>query len=137
MCLRHGVFISRIVLRAVNRAKIPLSRDATLQLVLDFAAAAMLERVGAAGKKERSSERKKNRTALHLPIVWRRPRLARRHDLYLIRSHTSGRQAVAFAAYAESFSLTNLQSEMIAPELLLQGYRLGVFPMGMPDGEIE
>src|SRR3954447_2221903 len=26
---------------------------------------------------------------------------------------------------------------MIAPELLLQGYRLGVFPMGMPDGEIE
>jgi leucyl/phenylalanyl-tRNA--protein transferase len=29
------------------------------------------------------------------------------------------------------------QSEVIAPELLLQGYRLGVFPMGMPDGQIE
>ena len=26
---------------------------------------------------------------------------------------------------------------MISPELLLQGYRLGVFPMGMPDGAIE
>ncbi len=26
---------------------------------------------------------------------------------------------------------------MIAPEVLLQGYRLGVFPMGMDDGEIE
>lgn len=26
---------------------------------------------------------------------------------------------------------------MIAPEVLLQGYRLGVFPMAMPDGEIE
>src|ERR687893_251945 len=26
---------------------------------------------------------------------------------------------------------------MIAPEVLLQGYRLGVFPMGMEDGAIE
>ncbi len=26
---------------------------------------------------------------------------------------------------------------MIAPEVLLQGYRLGVFPMGMEDGSIE
>ena len=26
---------------------------------------------------------------------------------------------------------------MISPDLLLQGYRLGVFPMGMPDGQIE
>jgi leucyl/phenylalanyl-tRNA--protein transferase len=26
---------------------------------------------------------------------------------------------------------------MISPELLLQGYRMGVFPMGMPDGTIE
>ncbi len=26
---------------------------------------------------------------------------------------------------------------MIPPEVLLQGYRLGVFPMGMDDGEIE
>jgi leucyl/phenylalanyl-tRNA--protein transferase len=26
---------------------------------------------------------------------------------------------------------------MIAPDVLLQGYRLGVFPMAMPDGEIE
>ena len=27
--------------------------------------------------------------------------------------------------------------EMISPELLLQGYRLGVFPMGMTDGTVE
>src|SRR3982751_6887503 len=27
--------------------------------------------------------------------------------------------------------------EMIAPEVLLQGYRLGVFPMAMEDGAIE
>src|SRR5437588_11877304 len=26
---------------------------------------------------------------------------------------------------------------MIAPEILLQGYRLGIFPMAMEDGEIE
>lgn len=29
------------------------------------------------------------------------------------------------------------ESPMIAPEVLLQGYRLGVFPMGMEDGSIE
>src|SRR5215213_5594659 len=28
-------------------------------------------------------------------------------------------------------------AEMIEPEVLLQGYRLGVFPMGMEDGSIE
>ena len=31
----------------------------------------------------------------------------------------------------------NVASRMIEPEILLQGYRLGVFPMAMDDGSIE
>ena len=31
----------------------------------------------------------------------------------------------------------DIRPTMIAPEVLLQGYRLGVFPMAMDDGEIE
>lgn len=34
-------------------------------------------------------------------------------------------------------SLAHEQSHVIAPDVLLHGYRLGIFPMAMEDGEIE
>jgi hypothetical protein len=69
MCLRNPVFVSRIVRRTIYRPEISLSGHASLQLVLDFRAAAFLERIGAADGKECSSQRQKDRTALHLPIL--------------------------------------------------------------------
>ena len=69
MRLRHAVFIRRIVGGTFYRADRSLAGDTSLELVLHFAAAVLLERISAAGQKERGAERKKNRTALHLPIV--------------------------------------------------------------------
>ena len=86
MRLRHAMFIGRIIRGAVNGPNRSLAGDTPLELILDFAAAVLLERISAADQKERASQRKKNRTALHLPIVWRGVCLARRHEFSRLRA---------------------------------------------------
>ena len=51
-------------------------------------------------------------------------------------------EGVAFPREADSFPYRDFshdksESDMISPELLLNGYRLGVFPMGLAGGTIE
>ncbi|MEP6956667.1 MAG: hypothetical protein ABI883_07560, partial [Chthoniobacterales bacterium] len=47
--------------------------------------------------------------------------------------HCNGNGVPAFA----NFAFGHKTRRMIAPDVLLQGYRLGVFPMAMEDGSIE
>ena len=47
------------------------------------------------------------------------------------------RNHVGIASELPTLQLNRRLATMIAPEVLLQGYRLGVFPMAMEDGAIE
>lgn len=78
MSLGHAVFISRIVGRTIDRPEVALAAHAALQFSLDLGAAMLLKRIRAAHEKEAGDQRKKNRTALHLPILWKSSSDARR-----------------------------------------------------------
>jgi leucyl/phenylalanyl-tRNA--protein transferase len=108
--LRNTVLRRRIAGRSVDRAKLPLARDTAFELSLHLGAAAVLKRISATAERER--DRAQDRQGLHLLILGREGLIAR--------------------------SQSGLETRVvIEPDLLLQGYRLGLFPMAMEDDSIQ
>ncbi len=105
-----------IIIRAVNGPEASLAGDAALKFFLRFLTDWFFERVRAAADRECARGGKSGEEGFHPCRLKARIFIARN----VAERCTVGRIA-----------------NVIEPEILLQGYRLGIFPMAMEDGEIE
>jgi leucyl/phenylalanyl-tRNA--protein transferase len=110
------MFVRRVIGGARHWTECPLTGDAAFELRTNFLGGALLKRIGASAGDERAGE--SYREGFHLSIL--------------------GNEC--FSASCDPHRTNRSQGEgnfMIEPELLLQGYRLGIFPMAMEDNSIE
>ena len=112
MRLRNSVFGGGIAGIALFGTDLSLAGDAALQPGANFLAARLFERIGATDCERREENREEKRPGLHRLIL-------------------GMKRGIANCERTISNS-----PRMIQPELLLQGYRLGVFPMAMEDDSI-
>src|SRR5438477_8130585 len=76
MTLGDAVFVCRIALGALNRADLSLAGDAALDLVADFGARAIFERISATAGHERENDGAEDRPGLHRSILGKMRRFA-------------------------------------------------------------
>jgi leucyl/phenylalanyl-tRNA---protein transferase len=127
MSLRHAVLVRQISRFAFFGADLSLARNTAFQLRLHFLTAPLFERISAATGEDCTADHEQDRHVLHLHILGMKPPIA---SLVAAFVSNAGKE-MAFHRNALQFL------QMIDPELLLQGYRLGIFPMAMEDGAIE
>ncbi len=112
MRLRHVVVYVRIV-RTIDRPDLPLSRYTAVQFFADLLPGDLLAFVSTGDEQNDGAETEK------------------RGD-YAFQALT-----LSSAAFHCNHRHRREDREMIPPEVLLQGYKLGIFPMAMENGEIE
>jgi leucyl/phenylalanyl-tRNA---protein transferase len=127
MSLRHAVLVRQISRFAFFGADLSLARNTAFQLRLHFLTAPLFERISAATSEDCTADHEQDRHVLHPLILGMTPSIA---SLVAPFVSNAGKE-MAFHRNALQFL------QMIDPELLLQGYRLGVFPMAMENGAIE
>ena len=128
MSLGHAVLGRGVGGRSLDWANRSLAGDTTFELALHFFRAPLFERVSAAAHHQRRCDHEQDRHALHLLILGTKLSKANRRDC---------RASVSDAGKEMAFHRNALQFlQMIEPDLLLQGYRLGVFPMALEDDSI-
>ncbi len=119
---------SRILRIALQRTKLPPTSNTAFHLLLHFLRGALFERVSATAQ-DQPGNCERDCEGLHLLILGTKPVIANK----LVLSGVCIRRRKNMAFHRNALQLL----KMIDPELLLQGYRLGVFPMAMEDDSIE
>ena len=119
---------SRILRIALQRTKLPPTSNTAFHLLLHFLRGALFERVSATAQ-DQPGNCERDCEGLHLLILGTKPVIANK----LILSGVCIRRPKNMAFHRNALQLL----KMIDPEVLLQGYRLGVFPMAMEDDSIE
>jgi len=119
---------SRILRIALQRTKLPPTSNTAFHLLLHFLRGALFERVSATAQ-DQPGNCERDCEGLHLLILGTKPVIANKPIL----SGVCIRHRKNMAFHRNALQLL----KMIDPELLLQGYRLGVFPMAMEDDSIE
>ena len=129
MRLRHAVVGGGIVFRALYRPELATTGDAAPEFFPRFLADRFFELIRAAGEGERACREEQGGEAFHP----RRLKAAK-----FIAKENARRGARRVGSFAVDEPARNVRiREVIEPEVLLQGYRLGIFPMAMADGRIE
>jgi leucyl/phenylalanyl-tRNA--protein transferase len=142
MSLRHAVLARRVAGGSLERADGSLAGDAPLKLLSDFFTAALFDRIHAAAR-DHAYDHEQDRQGFHL-LILESERVIARSDVSIadcgIRNADLDQSRRLF--YEDGhLQIRNpvlaIRTCMIEPELLLQGYRLGVFPMAMENDTIE
>lgn len=135
MRLRHPVLGRRIAGFTWFRSKLSFSTDALLQLRLHFVATSLLKWIGAAEREQCKYDREQRRPGLHPLILETKQTKANgrcsdvRSQQRILNSRLKIKRLYNSLEFVYALNV-------IDSELLLQGYRLGVFPMAMEDDSI-
>ena len=126
------------IIRSINRAEPSLAGDSALEMLRGFLGGRLFDWVGATAEPESTRGGKSGEDGFQaLMVMIVRADGKREVAGFSRRRGTNANQRKLEACATVPFTCHASLTSMIEPEILLHGYRIGVFPMAMEDGAIE